>query len=533
MLLILTTLIQQSNYYKVLFKPGYPVQARELTTLQSILQNQVEDVGNHLFKEGAAVIPGGTSYEQYFYGIQIQAEYLGVPVQLYLDQIVGKTITGATSGVTATVVAYITNEQSERGNFTLYLNYKDSAATDAATQTFFDGEVLLTNTAITYATTFISAGEGFASTVPQQASITGSAFTLSNGVFFLRGYFVDVQDQILILSQYSTTPDARVGLNVLEEIITSETDPSLNDNAKGFNNYTAPGADRLKITATLFAKPLNDFDDQNFVQLAEIQGGRLRRVTDNTDYNFIGDEFARRTFDESGHYYVKELLTTVRDCLNNGEGNRGIYNPGQTTYDGNVPSDDLAVYKISPGKAYVRGYEVDIRSSTLIDVPKPRTTKTLENQAINFGFGPTFEVNNVRGSATIGFNTSNTLSLRDERVGSDPEARAGKEIGVARIYDFALESGSYDSTNPDANKWDLSLWDVQNYSDFTVNEAVTLSTPVHITGESSGASAFLKYGVSAGTAFTAYDVQGDFFNGERLLFNGVSDDSRYVTGIRN
>ena len=41
----------QSNYYKVLFKPGYPVQARELTTLQSILQNQVEDVGNHLFKE--------------------------------------------------------------------------------------------------------------------------------------------------------------------------------------------------------------------------------------------------------------------------------------------------------------------------------------------------------------------------------------------------------------------------------------------------------------------------------------------------
>ena len=28
------------NYHRVLFKPGYPVQARELTTLQSILQNQ-------------------------------------------------------------------------------------------------------------------------------------------------------------------------------------------------------------------------------------------------------------------------------------------------------------------------------------------------------------------------------------------------------------------------------------------------------------------------------------------------------------
>ena len=44
-----------SNYYKVLYKPGFPVQARELTTMQSILQNQIEDMGNHFFKEGAKV----------------------------------------------------------------------------------------------------------------------------------------------------------------------------------------------------------------------------------------------------------------------------------------------------------------------------------------------------------------------------------------------------------------------------------------------------------------------------------------------
>ena len=46
------------NFYKVLFKPGYPVQARELTGLQSILQNQVESFGTHVFK-GSMVIPGG------------------------------------------------------------------------------------------------------------------------------------------------------------------------------------------------------------------------------------------------------------------------------------------------------------------------------------------------------------------------------------------------------------------------------------------------------------------------------------------
>ncbi len=38
-----------NDYQKVLFKPGYPVQARELSTLQSILQNQVEKFGQLLF----------------------------------------------------------------------------------------------------------------------------------------------------------------------------------------------------------------------------------------------------------------------------------------------------------------------------------------------------------------------------------------------------------------------------------------------------------------------------------------------------
>ena len=50
-----------NDYHRVLFKPGYPVQARELTTLQSILQNQVERFGQHFFKEGAKEKPSNTS----------------------------------------------------------------------------------------------------------------------------------------------------------------------------------------------------------------------------------------------------------------------------------------------------------------------------------------------------------------------------------------------------------------------------------------------------------------------------------------
>ena len=522
----------QSNYYKVLFKPGYPVQARELNNVQSILQNQVEDVGNHLFKEGAQVIPGNVTYNSTFYAIQIQEEFLGVPVSLYLDQLVGQKISGRDSGVTAKVVTYITNKESDRGNYTLYVTYFNSSETDATTETFFDNEVLVTEVNINYATTFISAGEGFANTISTNASAKGSAFTVNNGVYFLRGTFVDVKDQILILDQYSNKPNYRIGLQVTESIVSSDVDPTLTDNAQGFNNFSAPGADRFKISAILTKRPLDDFDDNNFVQLSEVIDGKLRSDINRTEYNLLSNELARRTYDESGNYYIKEFTTSLRDSLNDNEGNRGLYEEGQTTAQGSTPSESLAIYRVSPGKAYVKGFEVETRSTTLLDCPKPRTTRLLENQAINFGFGPTFEVDTVFGSATIGFNTSNTLSLRDQRVSVNGSA-AGKEIGVARIYDFALESGSYDTTNSNLNKWDLSLFDVQTNTDLTVNENVDLTLPTYIQGESSGATAYLRTAVSAGTAVTAYNVKGNFFIGENLVFNGVKDNDRYVTDVRD
>ena len=46
---------EDKKFHKVLFRPSVPVQARELTQLQSILQNQVERFGDHIFKEGAII----------------------------------------------------------------------------------------------------------------------------------------------------------------------------------------------------------------------------------------------------------------------------------------------------------------------------------------------------------------------------------------------------------------------------------------------------------------------------------------------
>ena len=81
--------VDSKNYQKVLFKPGFPVQARELTTLQSILQNQVEKFGQHFFKEGSVVIPGSVAYDDSYYAVKVESTFFGVPVESYFDKLVG------------------------------------------------------------------------------------------------------------------------------------------------------------------------------------------------------------------------------------------------------------------------------------------------------------------------------------------------------------------------------------------------------------------------------------------------------------
>ena len=376
-----------NDFHRVLFKPGYPVQARELTTLQSILQNQIEKFGQHFFKEGAKVIPGNTGYTQLYYGIQLQNTYLGVPVAAYAEQLVGTKITGETSGVSAVVDKVLLPEDSERGNLTLYINYLNSSTTNNSTQVFSDGENLTCNEIISsglLGNSSIAAGSPFATTIGNEAAVTGSAFQIQEGVYFIRGTFVNVNTETLILDQYGDTPNYRVGLFVQEEIVNADADETLNDNSQGFNNYSAPGADRLKISVSLFKKPLTDYDDNQFVELSIIEDGNIKSQTRRGDlgggpgFKDWTDILARRTYAESGDYYVKAFDLSVHESLNNGRGNRGVYNVGQLTSSGQIPTDDLALYKFSPGRAFVRGYDIDVASTTFIDVPKPRTTKTIE-----------------------------------------------------------------------------------------------------------------------------------------------------------
>ena len=521
------------DFHKVLFKPGYPVQARELSTLQSILQNQIEKFGQHFFKEGSKVIPGNIGYSQLYFCVQLNNNFQGIPIEEYTDQLVGTTITGKNSGVKAVVDKVLKAADSEKGNTTLYINYLNSSTTNNSTQTFSDGEELSCDTTITsglLGNNSIAPGDSFAVTFATAAAQTGSSFQIQDGIYFIRGNFVNVATETLILDQYGTTPSYRVGLFVNEQIINADLDESLNDNSQGYNNFSAPGADRLKITVNLFKKSLTDFDDNSFVELATIEDGNLRSIQRNSNYSQIGDEMARRTYDESGDYYVKPFDVTVLNSLNDNKGNRGVFQAGQFTYGGDTPTDNLSLYKVSPGKAYVRGYEVETISPTFLDAPKPRTVATKEDQKIIYNTGPTLRLNRSFGNPTVGIGNTYVVTLRDKRVGTTQTQAQGNEIGVARVYDFAMESGSYNATNSDINEWDISLYDVQMVTNLTVNVAQTLTVPTFVKGQSSGATAFLKDAVTAGTAVTVYETNGSFIPNEKLNFLG-SRDNRFGTAV--
>ena len=181
-----------NDYHKVLFKPGFPVQARELTTLQSILQNQIEKFGQHFFKEGSKVIPGNIGYSQIYYCVQLENTFQGVPVAAYVDQLVGTKITGQTSGVTAFVDSVILPEDSERGNLTLYINYLTSSTSNNSTQVFSNGESLICTDSLSsglLGNSTIAAGTPVAATLSSAAAATGSVFQIESGIYFIRGKF--------------------------------------------------------------------------------------------------------------------------------------------------------------------------------------------------------------------------------------------------------------------------------------------------------------------------------------------------------
>ena len=473
------------------------------------------------------VIPGGVTYEPNYAAVKIDPNFLNIPVSSYTNILADSKIEikGATTGVEATVVNRLTSSESIDGFDTLYVKYTKSG-TDGATNVFADGENLITLSSINYANTSIAENGQFARCIVSNSTSIGSALSVNEGIFFIRGFFVKNVTSTIILDQYTNTPSYRVGFLLKEEIVSpSLVNSDLYDNAKGFSNESAPGADRFKLSTRLHKKSLTDNDDSNFVELFRVENGRVEEIVTKTEYNIFAEELARRTYDESGDYYVRPFSLEVRESLNDRIGNKGIYFDTQTTSNGNAPGDDSVCLQISSGKAFVRGYEIDKTSTTSLDILKPRTTKTLNNQSVPIRVGTSIKVTNVKGTPKIGFGDDAKINLRDQRLSANKSA-AGTVIGDARVFDYNQKA----SSGIGVTTFDLKIYDIQLYTVLTLTNNETIVADSYVKGKFSGSTGHAVSAVTNGTSVTLRDVSGEFQLNEPILVNGI-DSGNNITDI--
>jgi hypothetical protein len=427
---------ETKNFYRVLFKPGYAVQARELTQLQTALQKQIERFGKHIFKEGAIVLGGQFNIETDVDTIRL-TQTSGV-TNTDLNSLVGKIIVGNTTGIRAYVHAFASKTVWGEAEDILLIRYLSSGTSSS---TFVGGEQLRLETGVEPITYTVKA---------TGATGKGSLFTIEDGTVFSKGYFVSFVKQKIILSPTSQTPTAKVGFDSLEEIIVSGQDTSLLDPALGSYNYSAPGADRLKVSLLLTKLDINDdTTTPDFTTLFIIKDGVVTELYERSEYSRIYDEFAKRTYDESGDYVVRGFGVRVREHLDTGS-NEGYLSESN---GGNV---SLLAVGVEPGLAYVKGYEVDSLVTKYIETEKSLDFTRINSEVLSARNGNYITITQAVGSLDL--DTAQTVTLynqAEQRVSNvnsfSSTTPIGQAIGTAKVKFLEY------STN---DQYDLYLFDI-------------------------------------------------------------------------
>ena len=532
---------EADNFHKVLFRPGYAIQARELTQLQSILQNQVERHGNHMFKEGSIVIPGQLSYSDDFPTLQLASTFADEeidPSQFY-NATNPVTVTGVTSGVKAYVIGYQAATATTQP--ILYLNYYKTGSDNSST-TFSDGENITADKAITH-TTGYATGVASATTFATDAAAIGSSATIEDGVIYIRGQFVKVNRQTLLLSSNSSTETARIGLTITETLVTPEADGSLTDNSRGSSNYAAKGAHRLKIALTLDKLSTTSTDDSKFIEMMRIDSGSLISKARATEYSVLGDVLARRTHDESGDYTVRPFTFNVRESITNtveGKNFTGIYTSGNPTDDGGTASEDLLALSCSAGKAYVRGYEFETLGTTFKDLNKARDFTTINAGVTNLELGNFVRITNLYNTPDIGSVSGETTPYKEVKLFSgftDTRGTAATEdlVGVARVRALEYDSGVSGSNSA---VYKAYLFDIRTFTVLTLSDTpsplltASHSTGVKLTGNTSGATGLL-FDTDTNNRVRLTNVVGTFQSGEKLIASDSAETGKVIENSGN
>ena len=449
---------ETKNYHRILFRPGYAVQARELTQLQTALQAQIDRYGQFAFKDGSRVVNGKVTLNVEYDFVKIESSFThstqgALNADNYLDEFVGTTITGATSGITAVVQQAVAAAGSDPA--TLYVKYTNSG-TDNETSVFTQAEEFTSNgSTVRY---------GKVKPTADTPTGYGSSVNIEEGVYFIAGTFVYVPAGSLILDKYTNTPNYIIGLKVTENTVDNTTDSSLLDNAQGVPNTAAPGAVRYQISTQLIKEPLAlaSRTENDYITLIVIEGGKSAvDKTDKTGDTELTERLARRTFEESGDYVVEPFQINPREYLNTGS-NFGFKTTAEIIADGDAANtsaattfgDDRLSIGIDPSVAYVKGFRVQNNTTKNLTVVKPRGADATNNvnvatTSIPVGNYVKLTESTVKGMPDVNefatLNLHNATAQGGSVVGT-ARARALEKVGTElRLYlfDINMTSGSF------------------------------------------------------------------------------------------
>lgn len=457
------------DFHQLLFKPGYAVQARELTQLQTIIQDQIKKFGSHIFQQGSVVIPGNSFADLYTPYVKLETSFNGQEVSR--GEFLDKVVVGATTGIRAIVRQ--TAAATSTDPLTFYLSYL-SGSTDGATTLFQPGEEIFVETNSTLRATV----QGITPTG------IGSLAFVKTGVFFVNGRFVTVKDSKVIISKYDSVPSSRVLLKITEEIITSNEDDTLLDPASGSYNFAAPGADRLKVSLELTTLPLSTELDDNYVELMRFNAGVLEEHNRYPKYSELEKSLARRTYDESGDYVVSGFGVNIKEHL------KTKYNDGAFT-DANGGNRDKFVYVVENGKAYIKGFEVEKLAKTTLVVDKARTPEhvKVKNYFSQPQYGQYLYVTNL--VKLPNFRAREKVELWSASTG-------GAKIGTAYVYAIDLLEGDASGQNAVYKLY---------YHDVTLTGSNKLHNVGRIVFATTGSAKVL-------TRYNLLNITTDFFDAE-------------------
>ena len=453
----------EKDFHRVLFRPGYSIQTRELTTLQTILQNQIESHGRYNFKQGELVIPGEvglntkldyvklSSVSEVAVNVDGEIEY-----QVYdIKQLVGSRLSGVSSGVVASVIDASLATETESD--TIFVKYETSG--DSTTEfTFRQGEVLevidgVNTPLLTVGTDGASLpiridvrnpDTGEVTSEPSTAMGFASAVKVEQGIYFINGFFVRNREQLLVVDKYSNTPSTKVGFLIEENIVKESDDSSLYDNSRGSSNFASPGAHRLNIDLILTQYGLDESTDKNFTQLLSIKNGVVQKKVEKTDYSVLEQTLARRTYDESGDYVVDNFDLDLREYYQQ-NGNTGFYKKDDEGLVNGISEFDASgklIASVGPGKAYVKGFEIVNKETQYFEVDKARDTIDRNNVVIKTNGLSEYKISNMFG----------TVPLNEE--GSDLSATPTLYLG-STFNDGSVGLNGVDTDTSTYNKFTL------------------------------------------------------------------------------